>query len=254
MAKRNTPLVPGEFYHIYNRGNSKQVVFLDDHDRERFVHLLYICNSDKNFKYRDDIVRAGINPWEYVQGEQLVSIGAWVLMPNHFHLYLTEPCTDLVGAESEEDVHRGGISLFMAKLSKAYAQYFNTKYSRTGSLFEGKFKSVHVNTDEQAKYLFSYIHLNPVKLIQKDWKTEGIKNKQEALRFLEGYKWSSFVDYNKANRPENKIINQENFPDYFSEIGDFENEIFDWLNDSAPTWSGQGFNTSVALQSKQPYT
>ena len=58
----------------------------------------------------------------------------------------------------------------MHKLLTSYSKYFNKKYKTYGVLFEGKFKAVHVNTDVQAKYLFSYIHLNPVKLIQKDWK------------------------------------------------------------------------------------
>ena len=89
MGYRNVELVEGEFYHIYNRGNSKQVIFLDDHDRDRFVELLYLCNSKNRINYREDIVRAHISPWDIDRASELVSIGAWALMPNHFHLYLT---------------------------------------------------------------------------------------------------------------------------------------------------------------------
>ena len=50
MAKRKIPLVEGEFYHVFNRGNSKQMIFFDDADRNRFVKLLYLCNSKNSFK------------------------------------------------------------------------------------------------------------------------------------------------------------------------------------------------------------
>ena len=99
----------------------------------------------------------------------------------------------------------------MQKVLTAYSKYFNAKYQRTGSLFEGKFKSVHIENDTQAKYLFSYIHLNPLKLINKNWKEKGNKNKKEALKFLDTYKWSSYFDYLEIIRPENKIINRLDF-------------------------------------------
>src|SRR3989344_2123741 len=151
MPIRRIPLVEGEFFHVYNRGNSKQKIFLDDHDKDRFVKLLYLCNSKKSFNFRNDILRKGIDAWDFDRGETIVAIGAWVLMPNHFHIYIFTPCLDQVEAE------RFSISVFLEKVGKAYAQYFNAKYKRTGSLFEGKFKSVHINSDPQAKHNFSYI-------------------------------------------------------------------------------------------------
>src|SRR3990167_6855924 len=89
MSIRQTPFVPGEFYHIYSRGNSKQNIFLDDKDRERFTQLLYLCNSRKNVNYRENIVRTNIIAWEFNRGETIIAIGAWVLMSNHFHLFIT---------------------------------------------------------------------------------------------------------------------------------------------------------------------
>jgi len=108
--------------------------------------------------------------------------------------------------------------------------YFNKKYERVGKLFEGVFKSVHAETDRQLKYNFSYIHLNPVKLIDKLWKEEGIKDLKRAMSFLNTYKWSSYLDYKGINRSENKIISPKDFPDYFSNEKIFDEEIFDWLN------------------------
>ena len=107
--------------------------------------------------------------------------------------------------------------------------YYNKKYKRTGSLFEGKFKSQHAGTDRYLKYLFSYIHLNPIKLIQKDWKEKGINEKQKVLDFLLNYKYSSYRDYLGIYRQESLIINRKAFPNYFPTNTQFKNEIFDWI-------------------------
>ena len=88
MTLRKVPLVPGEYFHIYNRGNSKQKIFLDDEDRDRFVKLLYLSNSNIKIRFRDDIVKSKLSAFDFVKGDNIVSIGAWVIMPNHFHLYL----------------------------------------------------------------------------------------------------------------------------------------------------------------------
>ena len=100
MAQRNIPLVPGEYFHIYNRGNSKQKIFLDNKDKDRFVKLLYLSNSTKNINFRDDIIDAKLDVWHFEKGKSLVSIGAWVLMPNHFHIYLISP---IPGIGEKED-------------------------------------------------------------------------------------------------------------------------------------------------------
>lgn len=226
MGLRTTPLVRGEYYHIYNRGNSKNEIFLNEKDQEHFVKLLYLCNSSKRLNFRDDIVEKKIDPWEYERGDQIVSIGAWVIMPNHFHIYITSPKGKSFGDRDEED---NMISVFMSKLCTSYTMYFNKKYIRTGSLFEGKFKSVHIQEDTQAKYLFSYIHLNPIKLIQSDWKEIGIKNVKSALEYLKKYKWSSYLDHKKSKRKELSILSLDDFPKYFPETVDFDKEILEWL-------------------------
>ena len=225
MSIRKVPLVEGEYYHIYNRGNNKQLIFIDDEDRDRFVKLLYLCNSNKRVNFREDIIQSKINAWDFERGDRLVSIGAWVLMPNHFHLYLIS-----LPKSPKQGFGKNNITEFMSKLCTAYSKYFNKKHSRTGSLFEGKFKSVHVEDEVQAKYLFSYIHLNPVKLIQSNWKEIGIRDKIEAISFINTYKWSSLNDYLLIKRSENLILNKEMFPDYFKDPLIFKKEIFEWLN------------------------
>ena len=79
------------------------------------------------------------------------------------------------------------------------------------------------------KYLFSYIHLNPIKLIDRDWKENGVKNYKKALTFLNTYRWSSYLDYRDYRRLENKIISKTEFPKYFKNKKVFEEEIFEWL-------------------------
>ena len=213
MPYRKVSLVAGEFFHIYNK---------------RFVKLLYLSNSTKGVNFRDDIVEKNIDAWDFERGDTLVSIGAWVLMPNHFHIYLTSPTPSPTPGVGEKESW-GNITLFMNKLSTSYVKYFNKKYNRTGALFEGNFKAVHIEDDNQAKYLFSYIHLNPIKLIDSTWKVDGIKNKDKAFAYLNNYKWSSYNDHFGISRPENKILQLNDFPDYFSNIKDFNSEILFWL-------------------------
>lgn len=221
MANRTESFVFGEYYHIYNRGNTKQNIFMDNKDRDRFVKLLYLCNSLKNIKFKEYIVDRKIDAWDFDKGESVVSIGAWVLMPNHFHLYITP---------NKEGRIDDPIPFFIKKLCTAYSMYFNKKHKRTGKLFEGHFKSTHIDSDRYAKYIFSYIHLNPIKLIDPLWKDRGLKNIKNGTDFLDEFRWSSYHDYRNKKRSENAIITPEDFPDYFSGKRIFDKEIFEWLN------------------------
>jgi len=213
MSLRKVSFEKGEYYHIYNRGNSKQVIFNEKSDYNRFLKLLYLSNNKESFKLK----YLKENNVYNISRESLVSIGAYCLMPNHFHLLLTQK-------------ENGSISKFMQKLSTGYSMYYNIKYERSGSLFEGKFKSKHAENDEYLKYLYSYIHLNPVKIIGKNWKEEGIKNRFEATKYIEQYPYSSYPDYLGSFRYQNKIINPADFPDYFTTKKSIGEEIFNWLN------------------------
>ncbi|MEK7564302.1 MAG: transposase [Patescibacteria group bacterium] len=214
MSIRKIAFVKGEYYHIYNRGNSKQKIFLSKKDYERFLALLYGVNTNERFNFFNLQETGGV--FAHKTEDQLVSIGAYCLMPNHFHILIT-PLTD------------DGLSKFMQKLSTAYSMYFNETYKRTGGLFEGKFKSVHLNTDNQLKYIFSYIHLNPVKLIDSKWRENGLKNIKKTLEYLKTYPYSSFLDYLKEDRKEKLILKFSDFPNYFNSKKVFRKEIFDWL-------------------------
>ncbi|MBI3634515.1 MAG: transposase [Candidatus Yonathbacteria bacterium] len=203
-----------EFYHGYSRGNNKSVIFLSDADRKRFQKLLYVCNSASPVVFRDI---QGMPLDKIKKGEALVDIGAYCLMPNHFHLLLRERID-------------GGISKFLEKLLTAYSMYFNKKYERTGKLFEGRFQATHVDTDEYLKYLFAYIHLNPVKIIDPKWKEDGIQNRMVAKEYLGKYVHSSYQDYFGSARQEGKILEKPAFPEYFAKSQDFEEFINEWID------------------------
>ena len=214
---RTFSFAPGEYYHCYSRGTEKRKIFLTKKDYERFIALLFVCNSTKTIHLSDFVKMNFSEIFSVERGDSLVEIGAYCLIPNHVHLLLRE-------------IQEGGISLFMQKVITAYTMYFNKKCERTGSLFESRFKAEHANNDRYLKYLFSYIHLNPVKILEPEWKKLGIKNKRKVKEFLQNYIYSSYLDYLGNSRPQNKILNKNAFPTYFVNPKDFAEEIFDWIN------------------------
>jgi putative transposase len=214
MTTRYGSFAFGEYYHIYNRGVDKRIIFNDDSDSTRFIELLFLTNSIEPVNVRN-IHRDYKSVFDVSRGEPLVHIGAYCLMPNHFHLLLT-PAVDR------------GLERFMLKLGTGYAMYFNKRYERTGSLFEGRFKSQHASSDEYLKYLFSYIHLNPIKLIQSDWKESGIRDLARAKQYLDEYGYSSLHDY-LGTRDESVIIEPDKFPEYFLSKKEIDSELIGWL-------------------------
>lgn len=208
MANRYYKFAEGEYYHLYNRGNSKQTIFKNESDFERFKKLLFIANTDKHFVFRD---YEDENIFDIEREIQLVYVGAYCLMSNHFHLLLT-PAVE------------NGVQKFMLKLATGYSSYFNKKYERTGGLFEGSYKAKFVDSDKYLKYLFSYIHLNPYRKVDHE-KLNYINH--DVLR---QYKHSSLRDYLGEIRDEGKILNKEKFPMYFETIQDNERELMEWLD------------------------
>jgi len=207
MALRKQSFVPGEFYHLYNRGTEKRLIFLDKNDYDYFLFLMYICNTTKSIKLRDA-------DKDFDREETIVDIGAYCLMPNHFHILIHEKIEK-------------GISKYMLKLMTGYSMYFNKKYERTGKLYEGVFKSICANTDTHFKYLYSYIHLNPAKLIDKNWKDNKKRDTINLFKYVFAYQYSSLKEYTDSNF---RIINPASFPNYFKKPIDHKEELFEWLS------------------------
>lgn len=211
---RNIELSVDEFYHIFNHGNGDRLIFLDNEDKERFVALLYLVNGSKSFDFID--IPFG-QEFIFDRGDPLVAIGAWCLMDNHYHLLVRE-------------ITEGGISRFMHRLATSYTMYFNARHKKRGSLFEGRFRAKYLDSDSYLRYMFAYIHLNPIKMIEPKWKILGLNDRQKVLDFLNRYAFSSYFDYLDQKRQENKIISPKSFPGYFKSASDILEEMFDWLD------------------------
>ncbi|MGB2761956.1 MAG: transposase [Minisyncoccales bacterium] len=189
--------VTGEIYHIVNRAIEGKNLFQEIADYFRFIFCLYELNNKKMVNMRACITRRKIQKQQKNTGQTcvnrdlLVEILAFCLMPNHYHLVVRQ-LTD------------NGISLFMKKLGDGYVGYFNEKYKRKGrgSIFQGHFKTVHIKTQKQFMNVICYVFTNPIELLEKTWKEKGVKNPQKAIKYLESYQWSSYLD----------CIGKNNFP------------------------------------------
>jgi len=220
---RKDPFITGEYYHIYNRGIDKRVIFKSRRDYERFMMLLYLANSNDSFRL-DDILGKQHKTFNEVllldKGKPLVSIGAWCLMTNHFHILI------------RQDVD-GGITKFMRKLGVGYSMYFNIKYERKGALFGGLFKSKLIGTDDNyMKHLFGYIHINPLEIKFPDWEDKINRPSIDMKEFLKSYRYSSYLDYIGDDKVEKRILNPESFPDYFVDSQSFEDFVNNYFTEA----------------------
>lgn len=213
MGVRNVSFSSGEYYHLYNRGNSKQAIFLDAQDYNYFLKLLFVANSQKSYSRFSRIA----DSYSYERGGALVDIGAYCLMPNHFHVLVK------MGEDKS-------ISTFMQRVGTSYSMYFNEKYKRTGGLCEGKYKAAHVADDEYFQYLFAYIHLNPAKLKDSKWKEKMRVAPEQLYDFVENYEYSSYRDYlfPTTKRRQSVILNKEEFSFVFYE-NDPRKSIRNWF-------------------------
>ncbi|NBD73898.1 hypothetical protein GVX82_02555 [Patescibacteria group bacterium] len=200
-----------EIWHVYNRGVDKRDVFMDDHDRVKFIHDLYEFNDSKQstdlshtFPILD--VRRPVFERARRKRDPIVAIHAWCLMPNHFHLMVSE-------------LIEGGLALFMKKLGGGYTKYFNEKYERTGALWQGKYKRKPLTSDTHFLWLPLYIHLNPL-----DISYPQAPSADAALTRLAAYRWSSHLDYaGSPNFPS--LIDKTLLLQSFAERGGYEQQL-----------------------------
>jgi REP element-mobilizing transposase RayT len=142
---RNVKFVTNEFYHIYNRGTDKRDIFLDKEDVWRFLTYLKEINSVEIIgSIFQNSFRKNIKKNET---QKLVNIIAYCLNQNHFH-FILEPLVE------------EGIQKFMHRLSTGYTNYFNKKNKRSGSLFQGTYKAIHISSNEYLLHLGVYVNLN----------------------------------------------------------------------------------------------
>ena len=202
-------------YHIYNRGVDKREIFGCDNDRRRFLACLYYFNDSNQTTNIERV--CDIQSRTEDGRDKLVEILAFVLMPNHYHL-LVKPLVE------------NGASDFMKKIGIGYTHYFNIRYERSGTLFQGKYKFVRIEDDEQLNYIPFYIHFNPAELIEAKWKEREIHDKDQVLNFLKSYRWSSLQDY-LGNRDSSNIIDKEILADYLGSPSELKKEMGEWLEE-----------------------
>lgn len=173
---RKDKLVTGEIYHIFTRSIADFIIFNNDIDFERMRQLIkyYKVDNDVSFSNFFDlkiVQNIGFNSaFDIIARDKanLVQIIAYCFMPTHIHLVLKQ-------------LSEQGISVYINNILNSYTRYFNIQHRRKGPLWESRFKSVLVESDEQLQHLTRYLHLNPV--------TAGLIDKPEDWPF------SSYLEY-----------------------------------------------------------
>lgn len=190
----------GEYYHIFNRGVNKEVIFHDLGDYTRFLFLvLHFQNSEKvghlsravkkfSRTFGQHPVLATSVGYDVgdrsevkggVEKGRMVELVSFCIMPNHFHLLVKE-------------MGEAGIASYMQRVLNAYGKYYNTKYGKSGHVFQGPYKVVHIENDLQLMHLSAYIHRNP-------------RDISEWVDKEDRYPWSSYHDYVRNNRWNNLL-------------------------------------------------
>lgn len=189
---RKIRFYPGEYYHVLNRGVSKENIFLDERDWIRFLFLILYLQAPNTIYNISDFVthftqhrvfsslRKNAITSKNIARERTVELICFTLMPNHFHLLIREKKS-------------GGISNYLQRVQNAYSKYFNIKYKRSGHVFQGPFRAIHIEDNEQLLYTSAYIHSNPRQL--QPWRNK-----------MEQYPWSSFIDYSQENRWDTLLV------------------------------------------------
>ncbi|MDD5071737.1 MAG: transposase [Patescibacteria group bacterium] len=197
----------GEFYHIYNRGVDKREVFLDKYDYVRFLRSMrefnqidchggfyekYLREKDKKNKFRD---RVALVATRSPDRSKLVEIITYCLNPNHYHLLARQ-------------LRSGGVSAFMKRIAGGYAAYFNHRHKRSGSLWQGAYKAVHVKTDSYFLWLSGYINGNA---------------EIHRITRAENWVWSSHLDY--MGKRGGALANKKIILSQFENIGEYKNLV-----------------------------
>jgi len=199
---RNKTFVDHTYYHVYNRGVERRTIFEDEKDYLAFLGCLKLYLTpptpiDRRFSHalqgqalsntKKVIYTPSRQPDNH---EKTIELVAYCLMPNHFHLLL-------------RSIEKDSMSRFMHSLSTRYSMHFNKKYERVGSLFQGPYKAVMIEQENQFLWVSKYIHRNPLSL----YRARPCK--------LVDYPYSSYKNYlGTIHQP---WVRPENILTYFSQ-------------------------------------
>ncbi len=198
---RKNTFTNGKYYHIFNRGTDKREIFSDLLDYERFLLSMNLLNDENEglmIEWRD---YKKTNPFpilndflklRFRKRDPLVEINTYCLNPNHYHFILKQ-------------IIDKGIEKFLHKIGISHTKYYNDKHKRNGSLFQGVFKSILVDSDEYLLYLSAYVNKN---------------------NFIHGYnknddwEYSSLKDY--LGKRNTGLINKNIILDQFKNIDEYK--------------------------------
>lgn len=172
MATRIDAFAPGEIFHCYNRGVDKRTIYEDQQDYVYFLKMLRHFNTCRvvgNLKLLEH--QAQLDP--------PVTILAYSLLPNHYHLLVR--CNDVA-----DELSKNGLSKYMQRIGGGYTMYFNQKYERSGSLFQGNFKAKRIDSDQYLKHILAYVGFNNTvhNLNDKNLYRSSINYKDDLVRGL----------------------------------------------------------------------
>lgn len=194
---------PEMMYHVYNRGVDKRVIFKDEQDYAVFLSFLkyalltrqqaegVLDSSLLSIAERFNVRRLGLC--------EDLDLVAFCLMPNHFHLLLYQHSID-------------GITKLMRSVATGYSMYFNKRYERSGTLFQGRYKASAINTDSYWDHISRYIHLNP-KDLGVDWRTYN----QSSYRMFAGKARADWL------KPHYILGSFDTLDKYETFVADYEN-------------------------------
>lgn len=186
---RREKITIGEYYHIFNRGVEKRKIFNNKRDYLRFSNSMILLNTENPSKMSFERIDVDEHP---LDDERLVDIIAYCLNSNHFHFILKE---------NKEN----GIATFIKKICTSHAMYFNKKYERSGVLFQGRFKSVHIDSNDLLLYLAVYVSCN---------------SQVHKIEDAETYAWCSFSEY--VGLPSLNICQKDNISSQFKDTDEYK--------------------------------
>lgn len=203
---RKVILADGEIYHVFNRGVEKRTIFSTSSDFKRALESVNYYRFAGLFIRYSHFIRLRPELKKQITDSltsQEVSIIAYCLMPNHFHFLLRQENKD-------------GIRKFLSKFSNSYSKYYNTKHERVGPLFQGRFKAVRVESNEQLLHLSRYLHLNPI--------ASFLTSEAD----LDKYPWHSFREY--LNPGQRLLTSPGIVIDQFKNTMDYRNFVYDRIS------------------------
>lgn len=203
MGARKEDLVTGEYYHVYNRGVDKRIIIQDKSDLDRFALGIKEFNSEKPIGslYENSFMKPQLGR----ETSKLVEFVAYCINPNHFHLILKQNIDN-------------GVSEFMKRLGGGYTKYFNIKNKRNGVLFQGVFRSKHIDTNEYLLRVSTYVNLNN--------KLHGDVNESSNLSKSS---WDEYLGLGLSD--ENPICSTKLILEQFKNLEEYKIFAFDTLED-----------------------